>query len=163
MGGILRKMLQCECRGREIVENCFQLVMKQRQPVLHSGMAPALTDCFVEQIVGSSCTEFADITRTEAADRFGDELKFGHWDQIERAQLLFTALRLRIKDANGFQRIAKKIQAYRHIHAWREKVKNAAADRIVRRLADGRSANKPIELQPVDDPLHADDVSRRNG
>src|SRR5664280_1260821 len=155
-------MLERQRRIGEIVEHAFERIVEQRQPVLHARIAAARAHRFVQQIVWGGCTEFRHIAGAEAADGFGDELEFRHRHQIEPAQLRFAALRLRIETADGLQRVAEEIEAHRHVHAGRIEIEDAAAHRIVARLAHGRGAGEAVELQPRHDARHANDIAGRD-
>ncbi len=111
--GILGQMLGGERRARQIVEQRFQLVVEQRQPMLHAGIAAAFAHRFVQQIAGRGGAEFGDIAGAEAADGFGDELEFGDRHQIEPAQRRLAALRLRVEGADRLQRVAEEIEPHR--------------------------------------------------
>ncbi len=90
-----------------------------------------------------------DIAGAEAPDGLARELEFGHRHEIERAQLVGGALRLRIEAADRLQRVAEEIEPHRLGHAGRVEVDDAAAHRIVARLAHGRGAHEAVELEPA--------------
>ena len=74
-------------RVAEIVEQRVHLVLEQRQPMFHAGMAAALADGLVERIVALGRAEFRDIAHPEPADGLGDQLEFRDRHQIERAHV----------------------------------------------------------------------------
>jgi len=76
--------------------------------------------------------------------------------------LIIADLRLGIESADRFQCISKEVEAHRHINARWIKIKNAAAHRVFTGLAHGGCADKAIELQPIDNSLHADDIAGRD-
>ena len=162
MRGVFGQMLERQRRARQIVEQRLHRIVKQRQPVLHAGIAAALAHRFVQQIVRRARAEFGDIAGAEAPDGFGDELEFRHRHQIEPAQLRFADLRLRVEAADRLQRVAEKIETNRHVHAGRIKIENAAAHRVFAGLAHGRGAGEAVKLQPFDDARHADDIAGRD-
>ncbi|MGA7986496.1 MAG: chromosome segregation protein SMC, partial [Burkholderiales bacterium] len=146
--GVFGQMFERQRRSGQIIDQCFELIVKQRQPVLHAGIAAALAHRFVEQIVRRGRAEFGHIAGAEAADGFGDELEFRHRHQIEPAQLRFAELRLRIEGADGLQGVAEKIETDGRVHAGRIEIEDAAAHRIVARLAHRRGAREAVEFQP---------------
>ena len=169
--GYLRKTLMRRVFGevfkrdsgpREIIEQRLEPVVKQRQPMLHAGIAAAFAHRFIEQVVGRRRAELRNVTRAKAADRLGDELELRHRHKVEPPELLFAALGLRVEDSYCFQGVAEKVEADGHVHARRIKVEDAAAHGILARLPHGRGARKSVQLEPIDDPLHADDIAGRN-
>ena len=112
-GGVVRQRLEHDRRSRQIVEQCREAVVKQRQPMLHAGMAAALAHRMIEEIIGPGRAERLHIAEAEALDGFGGQLKLGHRDEIEAAQLVGRALALGIEAADGLQRVAEKIEPYR--------------------------------------------------
>ena len=71
--------------------------------------------------------------------------------------------RLGIEAADRFQRVAEKIEPHRLVHARRKQIDDAAAHRVVARLAHGRGAHEPVEIEPAHDVVHAQDVAGRGG
>src|SRR5581483_7820177 len=130
--------------------------------MLHAGIATAFRDRLVKQIVRRRSAKFRDIACTKPADRLSDELKLRNRNEVETTQLLLAALCLRIERADRFQRVTEKIEPYRHIHARWKQVEDSATYSVLTRLAYRRRTNEAIELKPVDDPLHAYDVARRD-
>ena len=161
--GVLGERLQHDARARHIIEQGVKPVVEQRQPVLHSGVAPAFAHCFVEQVVGRRRAERLDIAETEALDRIGGELKFGDRHEIEPAQLIGGALALRIEAADRFQRVPEIIEPHRLGRARCVKVDDPAAHRIVARLAHCRCTHETVELEPLDDAIHGEYVAGRDG
>ena len=144
-----------------IVEQRVELVVEQRQPVLHAGMAAAFADRLVEQVARVGRAERRHIAGAEAPDRVGRELEFGDRHEIERAHLHHGALRLRIEAADRLQRVAEEIEPHRLVHAGGEQVEDAAAHRVVAGLAHRRGAVEAVELEPADDAVHAEHVAGR--
>src|SRR5215471_5886968 len=130
--------------------------------MLHSRIAASLAHRFVQEIVGGGRPELRDIAGPKPANAFGHELEFRYRHQIEPAQLIIADLRLRIESADRFQCISKEVEPHRHIHARWIKIKNTAAPRVFTRLSHGGCADKAIELEPIDNSLHADDVAGRD-
>src|SRR5262249_43443446 len=107
----------------------------ERQPMLHAWMPASLTDRLVEQVTGRRRAELRYVAGPKSADGFRHQLEFGHRHQIDPPQLLLAALGFGIERTNCLERIAKEIEPYRHIHAWRVKIDNAATHRILARFA----------------------------
>src|SRR5262245_25699780 len=128
--------------------------MQERQPVLHARVTAALAYRRVEHVVGRRRAKGLDVAAPEATDGLARELEFGYRHEIERVQLIGSALRLRVESADGLERVAKEVEPHRLAHARREQVDDAAAHRIVARLAHGRGARKAIELEPAGDAGH---------
>ena len=120
MRGVIGQMFERQRRSRQVVEQSVEFPVKQRQPVLHARIAPAFAHRFVEQIVRAAGAELRDIAGAEAADGFSNELKFRDRHQIEPAQALFAALRLRFERTDRLQRVAEEIEPHRHVHAGRK-------------------------------------------
>jgi hypothetical protein len=131
--------------------------------MLHAGMAAALADRFVEHVVGRRRAECGDVAGAKQANGVRGELKFGHRDEIEGAQLRGGALAFRIKTADRFQRVAEEIEPHRFGHAGREQVDDAAAHRVVAGLAHRRGAVEAVELEPLGDAGHRQHVAGRGG
>ena len=101
------------------------------------------------------------IAEPELADGLGGELEFRHRHEIERAQVVLRALRLRIEGADGLDLVAEKVEPHRLAHARREQIEDAAADRIIAGLAHGRGAGIAIQFEPARDPLHRQHIAGR--
>src|SRR6476660_4149414 len=99
--------------------------------MVHPGITTTFAHGLIKKIIGRGGSKLFDITATEATDRFRNELKFRDRHEIQRAQLIVTALRLRIKAADCFQRIAKKIEPHRKIQTRRKEIENTAAHRTL--------------------------------
>src|SRR5665213_2240976 len=82
MRGVFGQMLKRQRRTRQIVEQSFQRIVEQREPVLHAGIAATLAHRFVQQVVRRASAELGDIAGAEAPDGFGDELEFRHRHQV---------------------------------------------------------------------------------
>ena len=159
MRSILGQMLERQRCIRQVVEDRLELVVEKRKPMLHPRIATSLAHRFVQQIVRGGGPELCDIAGPKSTNGFGHKLEFRDRHQIEPTQLIFADLRLRIERADRFQRVAEEIEPHRHIHAGRIKIENPAAHSILAGLAHGGSADKTVELQPIDNPFHADDVA----
>jgi len=118
--GVFGERLDHHRCAREIIEQGVEVVMEQRQPVFHAGIAAAFAHRCIEQIVSMGCTEGLHIAGAEAADGLGGELEFGDRHEIERVELVLAALGLRIEGADRFQRVAEEIEPHRIGYARRK-------------------------------------------
>ena len=160
--GVLALRLDRNRRVAEIIEQRIHPLMKQRQPMLHAGMAAAFADRFVQGIIALRRAERCDITHPKAADGFGDQLKFGDRHQVERAHVEQRALGFGIEGADRFQTVAKKIETHGLIEPGRKQIEDAAAHRIFAGLAHGGGAAVAVVLQPRHDPVHRHDMAGRD-
>ena len=69
---------------RQIIENGFERLMEQRQPMFHTLMLAAFTDGLIERIIIRRGSEFGDIARAETADDVGIKLDFAGGHQRNR-------------------------------------------------------------------------------
>src|SRR5256885_2115916 len=63
LGRIHDQRPQYDCAPRRVIEQRFEPLMKQRQPVLHTGIAAALAHRMVKAIVGPGRAESLDIAQ----------------------------------------------------------------------------------------------------
>ena len=161
VGGFFGERLDRDRRAFDIVEQRFQPGVKQRQPVLDARGAAAFAHRFVEHVVGCRRAERGDIAGAEQPDRLRGELKLRHRHEFKRAQFVSGALGLRIEATNGLQRVAEEIEPHRRIHTRREQIDDAAAHRVIARLAHGRSAVEAVEFEPMGHARHRQEVARR--
>ncbi len=161
--GFLVERLDRDRASVDVVEQRFELVVEQRQPMLHAGMAAAFAHRLVEHVVRARRAERRHIAGAKLTDRFRRQLEFRHRHEIERAQIVRGALGHRIEVADQLQRVAEEIETHRRVHAGREQIDDAAAHRVVAGLAHGRSAVIAVKLKPLGDAGHWQDVARCSG
>ena len=160
--GVLALRLDRNRRVTEIIEQSIHPLGKQRQPMLHAGMAAALADRFVKWIVALRRAEGCDIAHPEAADGLGHQLKFRDRHQIERAHVQKRALGFRIEGADRFQRVAEEIESHGLVEACRKQIENAAAHGIFAGFAHGGGAVVAVVLQPRHDGVHRHHMAGRD-
>ena len=160
MRGLAGKRFEHDGRAGQIIEQRVELGVEQRQPVFHAGIAAAFAHGLIKLIVRSRGAEGLHVAEAKPADRLAGELELGDRHQIECAQLVGRALRLRIEGADRFQRVAEEIEPHRLIHPGRKEIENAAAHRVLAGLAHRRGAHETVELEPAHDVVHAQDVAR---
>ncbi len=161
VGGFFRQRLDGERACLQIIEQRFQMVVEQRQPMLGAGRPAAFAHRLVEHVVGRGGAESRHIAGAEPPDRFRRELKLRHGHEVERAQLVGRALGVRIEAANRFQRVAEEIEPDRRVHAGGEQIEDTAAHRIIARLAYGRGAVEAVELEPLGNARHRQQMAGR--
>src|SRR5215510_11231005 len=140
MRRVFGEMLKRDGRPREKIEQGLEPVVKQRQPMLHAGIASAFAHRLIKQVIRRGRAELGNVTSAKAADGVGDQLKLRDWHKVDAPQLFRTALSLRVENFYCLKRVAEKIEANRHVHAGRIKVEDAAAHGIFSRLTHSRSA-----------------------
>src|SRR5208337_4975071 len=104
-------------------EQRVHVAVKQRQPMLHTGVAPRRRHRLVKRIVALAGAEQLDIALAEMLDR------------------------LELPDA--FKRIAEKVEADGARMARREKIENAAADCVFAGLHHGSGPPETRGLKPL--------------
>src|SRR4029079_16145842 len=104
-------------------------------PVLHAGMAAALADGFIEQVIALRRAEGRDIAHAKTAEVFGDELEFRNRHQIERAHVEQRALGFRIEGADRFKAVAEEVEPHWLVEDRPEKIEDNAPTRVLGALA----------------------------
>ncbi len=149
-------VVERERRRGQIVEQRFQFLVEQRQPVFDADRAPSGTDRFVERIVMADGPEQLAIAGAEALDRRLVEQHLAHRLQREALQRGAAALAHRVEAADRFQSVAEQVEAQRLGRARREQIDDTAAQRVFARLAHrvgapvavmGEERNQLLDLQ----------------
>ena len=156
---LARQMVEHERRVGQVVEQRVQLLVVERQPVLHAGEAPAFAHRRIERIVTRRRAERLDVVAAETADRLRRQRHFAHRLQRQRVALAGGALRGRIEGADRLQRVAEEVEPQRLFGARRVEVEDAAAHREFADVAHGRHALEAGIFQPRDQHLHVDLVA----
>ena len=86
-------------RFRQIVEQCFERFVIERQPVLHAGMPPPGADRLVKRVIAADRAELLAIARAEALDRRIVEQDLADRAQDELVERSGRALRQRVEAA----------------------------------------------------------------
>ncbi len=155
----LNLMREEDQRIRRVVEQCFQMVMEQRQPVLHALVLAAGAHGPVKRIVAVGGTESRHIARAEPADGLRVQRRFGGRQQFDLRHLLGGELRLGIEFADGVQRRAEEIEPQRLVHTRRPQIDDAAAQREIARLAHGGSARIAVAREERDQRVMLDHIA----
>ena len=159
VGGLLGERLDRNRTSFDVVEQGFEPLVKQRQPMLHAGVAAAFAHRLVEHVIRAGRAKSRHVAGAKQADRLRGELKLRHRHQVERTQFVGGALGLRIEAADRFQRVAEEIEPHRRVHAGREQVDDAAADGVIAGFAHRRCAVEAIELEPLGDAGHRQQIA----
>ena len=111
--GFFRLMAQQHQTARQIIEQRVEMVVEQRQPMLHAlGLAPG-ADAFIKRIVARRA-EGRDIAGAKAADRRRIERRFAGGQQRNvRHRRLFGKLGFGVEAADGVQGRAEEVQPQR--------------------------------------------------
>ena len=157
---LARQMVEDDRRVGQIVEHRLQLLVEERQPVLHAGKAPAFADRGIERVVARRRAEGLDIAAAEAADRLRRQRHLAHrlqrrpacagrwcagWRRRRRGSS--PACRRRNRDAAAPPRRARRGRECRR------------ARRIRRRSRTVGTRSKPERLQPRHQRVHVDLVA----
>ncbi len=96
-----------------IVKDRLKLIMEERQPVFHAGIALPLTHRLVERVIARRAAKQLDVALPEPLSCLLTQraLTDGHQDQL--LDNLACALCIRIERLDGLERISKKIQTHR--------------------------------------------------
>src|SRR5207302_5640323 len=127
--------LERDRRARHVIEQGLELLVEERQPMLHARMAPGLADRFVECVVTHCGAELGDIAEAKAPNALGGELELAHRHKVELAQLCMAALRVGVEAADRFERVTEEVEANRKVHAGRIEIDDTSAYRIFARFA----------------------------
>ncbi len=157
------RMIGHDTEALQIVEDRVEVVVEQRQPVFHAGIAPAFGHGRIKGIVAGGGAEQREIVLAEAADRFRRERHLAHRIKVEGAGLADGALAGGIEGANAFQSVAEEIEAHRLFLAGHEDIKNAAAHGELADFPDGGDALEAVALQPRGNIVHLDLVAGPGG
>jgi len=125
--GLLGLMIERQRRAGQVIEQRFQGLIIERQPVLHAGIAAAGADRFVERVVAAARSELLAIARSEAMDRCVVEQYLADRSQVQFVNRARRALRQRIKAAQALDRVAEEIEADRLRRSGRVEIDDAAA------------------------------------
>ncbi len=80
--GLLCEVVEADVTALHIIEQRLQPVMKQRQPLLHAGIALAGADRLIKRIVAGATAEQLDIAAAEHLLRLGAEVHLAHRHRV---------------------------------------------------------------------------------
>ena len=139
----VRLMVEGDHRVGQIVEQGLEPVVEQRQPVLHADLPSPRGDRHIERVVADRAERLA-VPGAEAGDgiriqeHLADRIE-GHPFQLRLAQLC-----RRVEAPDALDDIAEQIEAHRRRRARREDVDDAAAERVLARLAHRAGAHVAV-------------------
>ncbi len=172
---LVGQMVEAQRRRRiEIVGELHQLLVEQRQPVLHAGERPAVADRFQERIVGRG-PEALQVAAAEALDRGIVQEHLADRQEVEPPDRPERALGQGVEGPDALQQVAEQIEPERLLGAGRVDVDDAAADRVFAGLHDraaapvavmGEAAQQAVAIDPLAgrgaEQAAADDLGRRH-
>ena len=135
--GLAGQMIQGDqAVWRQIVEQGRHVLIEQGQPVLHAGAATAAGDRLIERVAAWRAKRL-NISPAEPRNGFCVQKGLAYRQKDHILQLSRGALGLGIKSPDGFQGVAKQVQADRLFGVRREHVDDSAADGELAALRDG--------------------------
>ena len=96
-GCLTYRMVGDQTEASDIVEDGFQPVVEQRQPMFHAGKTAAFGDGGIKRVVAGRSPEQRQIVLAEPADRLGRQRDFAHRVEVEGADLADGPLVRRIE------------------------------------------------------------------
>ena len=147
----------------KVIEERFEALVEEGQPVFGALMLAPLADRLVKRIVAPGGAEFDAVVLAEAADRGLVEDDLAHRRKLHHIELFHRALAHRIEAARRIEHIAEEIEPDRPRPAGRVDIDDAAAHRVIARLGDGGGARKSHAREViaqgglVDPPAHLGD------
>ena len=103
-------MIERDAGAGQIVEQGFEPLVIERQPVLHADIAPPGADRFIKRVVGAGGAELLAITLAKPVHRLIVEQDFADRAQHRLALGPGRALAQRVEAAHAFERVAKEIE-----------------------------------------------------
>ena len=153
-------MVEREPGAGQVVEQSLQLLVIERQPVLHADIAPAGTDRLVEQIIGAGGAKLLAVARAEAPDRGVVEQDLVDRTQCRHLDIAGGTLAQRIEAADALQRVAEEVETQRLGGTRRVEVDNAAADGEFAGFAHRVGTNVAVVAEEALQPVEPDPAAR---
>ena len=144
---LIGRMVERDRHFAHMIEDGFELLVEERQPMLHALIAPAVGHRFIKGIIDVKAAEGGCVGRAEAPDRLGCEQHLACRMEHERAQCAGRALRLRIEAPHRLERIAEEIKPDRSFRTRGIDINDAAANGEVAGIDDGAGARIAILLE----------------
>ena len=104
-------MVEADLGVGHVVEQRLQVLVEERQPVLHAGAAVAGADRLVERIVAGGAAEQLDVAAAEQALRRLAERDLADRHQRELLHGPQRALRLGVEGLDVLERVAEEVEA----------------------------------------------------
>ena len=140
-----------DCLGA-IVEQRLEVIVKQRQPMLHADMALTGRHGLVEDVVAGDVAEQLTIAAAEARDAVLGEQHLAHGQHDDLVARAGRALAHGIERADRLQRVAEQVEAQRLGRAGRKEIDQAAADGELAWLHHGFRAAVSVLAQKFGQP-----------
>ena len=131
----------------EMVEQRRELVLEQREPMLHARHAPPLRNRLIERVAGRGRAKGLAVAGAEALDRFLVEQRFGGGEQGEAVDPPRRPLVGGIEGADALNLVAEEIEPQRLFLAAGEQVDQAAAHREFALVVDRLGADIAVGLE----------------
>ena len=131
---LLGQVVEADGRVADVVEQRLQVIVEQRQPVLHAGIALSGADGLVERVLGRGRAERLQVVAAKALLGLLAERHLADRHQGELLHDLARALRLGIEGLDVLQRVAEEVEAHGRQPPRREQVEDAAAHGVFARL-----------------------------
>ena len=145
-------MIENKLPVRAIVGQQGKLLMKQRQPMLHTGMHAPRRNGIIQRISACHRPEGGAIAGAEPLDRCLVQLEFRYRPKHQPVLWAAASLRRRIEIANGLKFVAKEIKPRRRAASRRVNIQNAAAKGEFARLAHRIRAKIALPDQKIAQP-----------
>ena len=140
----------------QVIEQRRQLLLEQRQPVLHPGETATIADSFVQWILRRIGAEHFPVAAPETLDAVLVEERFTGGEQQVRIQSTGAHLGIGIESAQRFKFIAEEVQPQCFVHAAGEDIDNRPANGIFALVDDRVGAAIPLFLQQQPQAFAAD-------
>src|SRR5690606_30144140 len=109
---LVRAMIEADRYARKVVEQGFELLVEQRQPVLLARIAVAGADGLIERIIARRAAEQLDVARAKELLGLRAERHLAHRHQRQLLHRLGRALRRHVERLDRLQRVTEEIEAY---------------------------------------------------
>ena len=143
-------------RFRAIVEQRLEMVVEQRQPVLHADMALPRRHRLVENVLAGHAAEQFAVSTAEAFDALGRQQHLADRKQHDLVAVSGRALAHRIERTDRLQRVAEQVEPQRLGGSGREQIDQAAAHGELARLHHGVGAAETVLAEEFRQPRHID-------
>ena len=159
---LVGEMIEADIAADHVIEQRLQLVVEQRQPLLHARIALAVTDGLIQRIVAGRAAEQLNVTAAEGLLGFLTERDFAHRQQDQLLQQLLGPLSFRIEGLDALQCVAEEIEPDWSCPSRRKQVEDATTNRELARLHHRAGTYEAAKLQPHHQPVHVDALAGRH-
>ncbi len=156
-------MVVAQDRAVAIIRQGFELLVKERQPMLHPRIGAPLADAGIERIVFRHRTEHFQIARAEARNRLGLQQHLANRPQLQRGDRRIADLGEGIERFQRLHLVAEQINAHRIVIARGEQINQRAAHGVFPRLHHLAHAGIAIGGEEGEQRLAVERVARGDG